>query len=118
LVVGVDVISQGGSARRDGLSQSLFDRAIQPRDLVERKIVRWGKRMDPGEEEALVGVDVSEAGDDGLVEECRLDRPPGTRERGGELGRSKGERLRTEAGVGGTAAEPEDATESARVAKP
>jgi hypothetical protein len=52
-------------------------------------------------EESLVGVDIADSVEEGLVEERRLDGSPAVAEEGDEVFERDGERLATGAGVGG-----------------
>ena len=55
------------------VSQELGDGMCQPPELLMRQAVRRPCRVDPRLEEDLVGVDVPDPGDDGLVQEAFLD---------------------------------------------
>src|SRR5690606_20136616 len=91
LAVRVAVVSQRAAAGSDGLEAG---------DLIPPEARRDPLRQQGGPVEGLVGVDVADAGEEGLVEEGGLDRAAGAGEGAGELAGRDGE------GVGAELVEP------------
>lgn len=70
----VDVAGEAGAASRDRAVQNGPDRGKQAVNLTLAQVAGPPGGMDACMMQALVGVDVADAGDDGLVEQYGLDR--------------------------------------------
>jgi hypothetical protein len=83
----VDVAAEAGPAAIDGCAADALDGGVQAAGLGVAEAARRAGRVDAGAVQDLVGVDVADARDGGLVERDRLDRAgmPGERllQRGG-----------------------------------
>ena len=64
----VTVVAKRGATMCDGSQEDPAKLAREGLALVPKQGVRWLERMDPRCEEALVGVDVANAGDPILIE--------------------------------------------------
>ena len=76
--VGIAVIPQRAAAMIDRLLENRFDRAIQRCDLCIGQSVGGDEGMDTGGEEGFIDIDVPQAGDQRLIEQCGFDRPAGS----------------------------------------
>lgn len=63
----VDKASEGGAAARDRAAQAGLDRGVQAANLMPAQGAGPPARMDARVMQALVSVDVADAGDDALV---------------------------------------------------
>ena len=86
LTVGLDVIAQRRTSRRNGLGQNRPDRRNQA--LRPSPADRAGEptRRQPRPEQCLTDVDITEAGNDPLIEQRRFDRRQLAGELGSEIG--------------------------------
>jgi hypothetical protein len=71
--VGVDVIADGRSAQRDGLTQDFQERRMQFSELVTGERGSTTARTNTGPKQGLIGVDVAHATQQFLVEQRALD---------------------------------------------
>ena len=94
VAVGIHVVAEGTAAAADGAAEDLFHAAREPADAIERQVAAAGERVNARREERFVDVNVAEAGDEVLVEQCGLDRAAGLRQAAKELGRGDRERVR------------------------
>ena len=73
VAVGADEVAQGRAAGADRCAQGVLDRGSELGAALERELSRRGARMDAGEEQALVRVDVADTDDAPAVHQERLD---------------------------------------------
>src|SRR5262249_16070939 len=76
-VVGVAVIRKRRAAPADGVAKQLRNQPRQYCHLAPRQTMRARGRLDAGERENLIRIDIAEAGDDLLVEKQIADAPLG-----------------------------------------
>src|SRR3954452_10057827 len=74
--VRVHVVAQATAAVLDRAAEDALDRPIQSPDVVLAQVARRARRVNAGEEERLVHIDIAEAGDQPLVEQGGLNRAP------------------------------------------
>lgn len=93
------VIAQAGATGGDGFHEHAADRRNEGLHLLRCQRSGQAVRGDPRPEQALRSVDVAHAGDDALIEQCRLDRRPATLQPGGKIGgiEQRAERIGAEA---------------------
>ena len=116
--VGIDIVAEGAAAGVYGAAEDELDGLGELADLCVGEVVGGGEGVDGGDEERFIGVDVAEAGDEGLVEECGLDRAAGAGEELVELVWVEGEGFGAEVGFGvGGGGEERDGAEAAGVAE-
>jgi len=72
--VGVNVIRDGGATELDGLFENLLQGGAQVGEFVAREASGVAAGADAGVVQGLVGVDVADAVEKGLVEKRSLDR--------------------------------------------
>jgi hypothetical protein len=89
--VGVDVVGDGGAAELNGVAQDFDEGGAEPDELGAGEARGLAARADVGEEEGLVGVDVADAVEQGLVEQRGLDGGAAVAEDGDEVGEGDGE---------------------------
>ncbi len=109
---GVDVIGDGGAAEFDGAGEDLLEGGVEAGELGAGEAPGGAAGADAGAEEGFVGVDVADAVQDGLVEECGFDGELAAAEEFGEGFRGDGGGFGAGAGVG---AEGTEAAEAAGV---
>jgi hypothetical protein len=61
-------VTQARPAVADGRGQHVADGGVQPGDLLRGEAARLPLRVQPGQEQGLVGVDVAQAGQLALIE--------------------------------------------------
>lgn len=88
---GVDVVAERAAALGDGGVKHLTDALGERVPLAGVEVAGRGERMEPGEEERFVRVDVADAGEDGLVEQDGLDGTGGAAGGVEQLGAIDGE---------------------------
>lgn len=93
---GIDIVAQGRAPAPDRGVQHAADCSRQRRYPLSIEVRSKRKRMDSGEVERLIGVDVADAGHGGLIEQRRLHRPARPAQRGPERARPHRERIRAE----------------------
>ena len=98
--IGVDIIRHGGAAEFDRLAQDFDKRSAQPGELDAGEARGLPARADMGEEEGLVGVDVADTVEEGLIEQRGLDGRTAVAEEGDEVCEGDGEGFASGAGVG------------------
>lgn len=114
--IGIAVIAQGAAAMAQGAAKHRFDRTIETGDLRGGQLVGNGQRMDAGGEERFVGVDVSQAGNDRLIEQRVFDRTSGAGKLAAELAGRQVQWLGTHLVIGRVVlSQPPNAAEAARV---
>ena len=91
--VGVDIIRNRGAAEADGMLQHGLQRRSQAFQFGPGQPAGTPARTDAGAEQALIGVDVAYAGEEGLVEEGRFDGHLSAAKECCKLVRANGERL-------------------------
>ena len=99
--VGVNVVGDRGAAEFDGVGEDLLECGVEAHEFGAGEFAGRAAGADGGSEEALVGVDVADAVEDGLVEERGFDGELAVFEEGGEVGGGDGGGFGTGAGVVG-----------------
>lgn len=117
LASGIDVIGDRGSAQTNGVLEDLAECETEALEFSAGEAARHAAGVDAGAEEALVGIDVADAGEEGLIEKGGLDRGPAAAEKGSEGGGPDGEGLDSGSEEGGGVAEVfvGEAAEAARI---
>ncbi len=82
--VGVDVVGDRGAAEADGVVEDLDEGLAELFEFIFGEATGRAAGADAGAEEAFVGVDVADAGEQGLVEQGGLDGELAAAEEGGE----------------------------------
>src|SRR5579864_4999950 len=72
--LGVDVVGNGGAAKRDGFGEHFFYCRQQLCELIAANRCRPPSRPDAGAKERFISVNVPYAAQELLVEKCTLDR--------------------------------------------
>lgn len=98
---GVDVIGHGTTAQLDGAAEDFDQSFAEAGELFAGDAGGLSARADSGAEEGLVGVDVADAVEQGLIEQRGLDGGLAAAEEGDEVFERDGERFAAGAGVGG-----------------
>src|SRR5205814_6873940 len=93
-----DVVADGRAAVLDGPGEYRLDRVAEPVGLGERQRLALAPRVQLCQEARLVGVDVADPGDDGLVEQDGLEGARRPADGPAEVVRVEPERLRPESG--------------------
>jgi hypothetical protein len=73
LPVGVHIIRNRRTAQADGVGENLAEREAQPLQFRRAQPIGQSARPDARLKKALVRVDVADSGEEGLVQQCRLD---------------------------------------------
>ena len=97
---GVYVIGDGGAAQLDGVFEDFDECGAEAGELVAGESSGVARGADAGVEEGLVGVDVADAVEEGLVEQRGLDGGLAGAEEGDEVFKRDGEGLAAGAGIG------------------
>ena len=97
---GIDVVGDGGAAEADGVAEDFDERGAQAGQFGAGEAGGLAGGTDGGAEEALVGVNVADAVEEGLVEQRGLDGGAAGVEESDEIGEGDGEGLAAGAGVG------------------
>ena len=97
--LGVDVVGDGGAAEADGVAEDFDQRGAQAGQLGAGEAGGLAGGADGGAEERLVGVDVADAVEQGLVEQRGFDGRAARMEEGDEVCEGDGEGLAAGAGV-------------------
>ena len=92
---GIDVIGDGGSTQADGVMQDLAQCEAEALEISAGEAAGHAAGADSGAEEAFVGVDIADAGEEALVKEGGLDGSFSFAEERGEIFRGDGEGLET-----------------------
>lgn len=98
MLIGIEVVAEGRPAGVDGVGEDASDGAGEPADVRSGEAVGACERVDPGVVEGLVGVDVADAGEKGLVEQSGFDGPCGAGQGWGEAFAVDVERVGAEPG--------------------
>src|SRR5205823_4823536 len=98
-----------------GAAERLLDGAGEPAVLVGRELVGTGQRMNAGGEKGFVDVNVSQAGDEALIEQGVLDGAGRLGETLAELRGTEFEGLGTHVFFIGVGAEPPDSAKAAGI---
>lgn len=93
--VGVDVVGNRRAPKLDRVFQNLAEREPKPLEFCPGESARAAPRTDAGVKQALVGVNIPYPGEQGLVEQRRLNGESPTTKKGGKPRRINGERLST-----------------------
>ncbi len=91
--VGVDVIGDRGAAELDGMEEDLFEGDAEGLEARGSDAPGAEGGADAGGEERLIGVDVADAGEKRLVEQCGLDGELAAFEESTELFAANGKRV-------------------------
>lgn len=102
---GIDVVGDGGSAETDGVPKDLAQREAEPFEFGTAEAAGHAAGTDAGVEEALIGINVANPGEERLVEETRLDGESAAPEEGGEGLCADGKRFQAGGEEGGSVAE-------------
>ncbi len=89
----VHIVRNRRAAKLDGVAQHLLECHAQPFKLGTGKSARLASWADSGAEKALVGIDIADAGEQRLVEQCGLDGELAAAEERGEVVGQDGQRL-------------------------
>ena len=99
--VGIDVIGDGGASELDGVAENIDKRGAQAGEFGAGEARGLAGGTDGGAEERLVGVDVADAVEEGLVEQRGLDGRAARVEEGDEVFEGDGEGFAAWAGKAG-----------------
>src|SRR5690606_38798023 len=91
LAIRIAVVAERAATPPDGFAEDGPDRPCEVGDFGGPQACRDPLGSHTGQVEGLVGVDIADAGEQGLVEQGCLDRPPGGGKRTGELASGDGE---------------------------
>ena len=97
--VGVDVVGDGGAAELDGVGEDFDEGGAEAGEFGAGEAAGLAAGADAGAEEALVGVDVADAVEQGLVEQGGFDGGLAVAEEGDEVFEGDGEGFGAGAGV-------------------
>ena len=97
LAIAVAVVPDAGTAGGDGLFENSFHGSVESSDSGRADLIGWDGWVYPGSEEGLVGVDISEADDNGLIEKESFDHSTPAQELF-EIAKTDAERFRAELG--------------------
>ena len=82
--VGVDIIGDRGAAEPDGAFEDFAQGEAEALEFISSQAPSRSARPNAGAEETLVGVDVADAGEEGLVEQSGFDGEFAAAKEGGE----------------------------------
>lgn len=92
--VRMDIIRNRGSAGANSGLENSAQSGMEPSEFLRRKPARAPGGTNPGPEETLVGIDVSNAGHKRLIQECGFDCELASTKQGGELVRVDRQRVK------------------------
>lgn len=115
VAVGVAVVADGAAALGDGAGEDRLERTRELLNGASIQIAAARQRMDAALVEGFVGINISNAGEEPLIQQRILDRALAGGKGSEELGGGDFQRLRAQAVVDGTLPEPENSAKSSRI---